>query len=198
MLPLLFYCYTRYQINTWNARVRGLCPIRTNLFFEYLLENLSFLDRQFAALLPLFFVRLVVIFLCFYFLLCVCLVFFNFAEGNFFLFSAFFRQRAGAPPLHPASFKKLDQTFTNTYQQLCQCIWGLCPERRRASLAAQPPFGGFWWAGACAHAHLGDALDRASPLPKQSAGLFWKSPLAEVGKLWGVSAVSTADQRLVF
>jgi len=74
------------------------------------------LDRQFAALLPLFFFEIGCFFIVYYYF-CVSLVFlvlFNFAEGSFFLFSAFFRQRAGALPLHPASFKKLDQTFTNT------------------------------------------------------------------------------------
>ncbi len=107
MLPLLFYCYTRYQINTWNARVRGLCPIRTNLFFEYLLENLSFLDRQFAALLPLFFVRLVVIFLCFYLLLCVCLVFLISLRVVFSSFPLFFVSEQGRRPCTLQALKSL-------------------------------------------------------------------------------------------
>ena len=69
---------------------------------------------------------------------------------------------------------------------------------QRARSPPSPLSGGFRWAWAHAHAHRGDALDRASPLPKQSTGLFWNSPLAEVRTLRGVSAVATADQRLVF
>jgi len=91
-------------------------PHALTYLFVYLLENLSFLDRQFAALLPLLFCEIGCYFFMFLLLCYVCFVFFSFAEGSFFLYSAFFRQRAGAPPLHPASFEKLDQTFTNTPQ----------------------------------------------------------------------------------
>ena len=34
---------------------RGIAPYALTYLFNYLLESLSFLDRQFAALLPLFF-----------------------------------------------------------------------------------------------------------------------------------------------
>jgi len=65
-------------------------------------------------------VRLVVLLLCIIIIIILCFFsFFSFAEGSFFLFSALLRQRAGALPLHPASFEKLDQTFTNTPRQLC-------------------------------------------------------------------------------
>ena len=54
--------------------------------------RLSFLDRQFAALLPLFFCEIGCFFIVCYYYFYICLVLFSFAEGSLFLFSAMFCQ----------------------------------------------------------------------------------------------------------
>ena len=50
-----------------SSATRGAAQYSLTFLFDCFLESLSLLDRQFAALLPLFFVRLVVFFILYYY-----------------------------------------------------------------------------------------------------------------------------------
>ena len=50
------------------AASQGISPYALTYLFDYLLDNLSFLDRQFAALLPLFFCEIGCFFIVYYYL----------------------------------------------------------------------------------------------------------------------------------